>query len=176
VRERGSLQHSGWPGGAFQTLDGHWIVFTAPAQHLFERLCVMLGAPDLPRDPRFASAGERPKHIPLILEMVTEWFAARPFDKAMEALHAHDIPHSPIMTMADVFADPHYRAREMIVDVPAEGLGTLPQPAVVPRLSATPGRITHAGPTLGRDTDAVLSGLLGLTTAEIASLRAEGVV
>ena len=136
----------------------------------------MLGEPDLPRDPRFASATERSKHIPLILEMATRWFAARPFEQAMDALRAHDIPHSPIMSMADVFADPHYRAREMIVDVPAEGLGALPQPAVVPRLSRTPGRITHAGPALGHDTDDVLSGMLGLTPEEIVSLRAEGVV
>ena len=176
VRERGTLQHSGWPGGAFETLDGRWIVFTAPAQHLFERLCAMLGEPDLPRDPRFASATERPKHIPLILDLAGRWFAARPFDKAIEALLAHDIPHSPIMSMADVFADPHYRAREMIVDVPAEGLGTLPQPGVVPKLSRTPGRITHAGRALGHDTDEILSGFLGLKGGEIAVLRAEGVV
>src|SRR5438552_3398949 len=54
VRERGGLQHAGWPGGAFETLDHRWIVFTAPAQHLFERLCVMLGQPDLPNAPRCA--------------------------------------------------------------------------------------------------------------------------
>jgi crotonobetainyl-CoA:carnitine CoA-transferase CaiB-like acyl-CoA transferase len=176
VRERGNLQHSGWPGGAFQTLDGRWIVFTAPAQHLFERLCTMLGEPELPRDPRFATAGERPRHIPLILDMVEQWFAARPADKAIEALLTHDIPHSPIMSMADIFADPHYRARGMIVDVPADGLGSLPQPGVVPKLSRTPGRINHAGRSLGHDTDEILSGLLGLTAPEIAALRTEGVV
>ena len=136
----------------------------------------MLGRPELPRDPRFASATERPKHIGDILDLMAQWFAARSFDKAVEALTAHQIPHSPIMSMADIFADPHYRAREMIVDVPAEGLGALPQPAVVPRLSRTPGRITHAGSALGHDTDDVLSGLLGLTAEEIATLRAEGVV
>src|SRR5438093_1106055 len=120
VRERGGLQHAGWPGGAFETLDHRWIVFTAPAQHLFERLCVMLGQPDLPNDPRFAGATERPQHIDVILEMAGRWFAARSFDKAMDELHAHDIPHSPIMSMADIFADPHFRAREMIVDVPSD--------------------------------------------------------
>src|ERR671922_2284694 len=83
VRERGGVQHSGWPGGAFETLDGKWIVFTAPAQHLFDRLCAMIGEPDLPRDPRFASAAERPKHIPLIIDMMTEWFKARPAEKAL---------------------------------------------------------------------------------------------
>jgi formyl-CoA transferase len=175
VRERGGLQHAGWPGGAFETQDRRFIVFTAPAQHLFERLCVMLGEPDLPKDPRFASASERPKHIDVVLDMAARWFAARPFDKAMAELRAHDIPHSPVMSMADIFADPHFRAREMIVDVPSE-IGPLPQPAVTPKLSRTPGRITHAGPALGRHTDEVLKGVLGMSDDEIAALRAGGVV
>jgi crotonobetainyl-CoA:carnitine CoA-transferase CaiB-like acyl-CoA transferase len=160
VRERGGLQHSGWPGGAFETQDGHWIVFTAPAQHLFERLC----------------AEERPRHIPVILDMATSWFKARGFDKAIEGLKAFDIPHSPVMSMADIFADPHYREREMIIDVMAEGLGALPQPGVIPKLSATPGRVTHAGAALGRHTDEILSGLLGMSPAQIAELRASRVI
>ena len=176
VRERGELQHAGWPGGAFRTLDDKWIVFTAPAQHLFERLCTMIDQPDLPRDPRFASATERPKHIGVIVDLMRQWFAARPAEKALAGLTGHDIPHSPIMSMADIFADPHYRARGTIIDVPAEGMGTLPQPTVVPRLSRTPGRVTHAGARLGRHTDEILSGLLGLTDGEIATLHAEGVV
>jgi crotonobetainyl-CoA:carnitine CoA-transferase CaiB-like acyl-CoA transferase len=176
VRERGGLQHAGWPGGAFETQDGKWIVFTAPAQHLFERLCAMIGQPELPRDPRFAAASERPKNIPVILDLMTEWFAARPFEKALTELRTSDIPHSPIMSMADIFVDPHYRARQMIIDVPADGLGTLPQPGVVPKLSLTPGRVTHAGGALGSHTDDVLSSLLGMTAAEIAQLRADRVV
>jgi formyl-CoA transferase len=176
IRERGELQHAGWPGGAFRTLDEKWIVFTAPAQHLFERLCTMIGQPELPRDPRFTSATERPKHIGVIVDLMRQWFAARPSEKALAELVSHDIPHSPIMSMADIFADPHYRARETIIDVPAEGVGTLPQPTVVPRLSRTPGRVTHAGAALGRHTDEILSGLLGLTDEEIATLRADGVV
>jgi len=64
----------------------------------------------------------------------------------------------------------------MIVDAPTEEHGALPQPGVVPKLSLTPGRVTHAGPATGRHTDEILSGLLGLTAAEIASLRAERVI
>jgi crotonobetainyl-CoA:carnitine CoA-transferase CaiB-like acyl-CoA transferase len=78
--------------------------------------------------------------------------------------------------MADIFADPHYRARDMIIDVPAEGLGTLPQPGVVPKLSLTPGRVTHAGATIGRHTDEILSGVLGMSSEDIAQLRAERVI
>jgi crotonobetainyl-CoA:carnitine CoA-transferase CaiB-like acyl-CoA transferase len=176
VRERGSLQHSGWPGGAFATKDGRWIVFTAPAQHLFERLCAMIGQPDLPRDPRFATHGAREKHMGEMLDVMREWFLGRTFAEAERALQAHDVPHSPIMSIADIFADEHYRVRESIIHVPAEGLGTLPQPAVIPRLSLTPGRATQAGPSIGRHTDEILSNLLGLSAAEIAELRAAGVV
>ena len=80
------------------------------------------------------------------------------------------------MSMADIFADPHYREREMIIDVPAEGLGTLPQPGVVPKLSLTPGRVTHAGararPPHRRDSRE----LLGMSGDEIAALHADRVV
>lgn len=176
VRERGSLQHSGWPGGAFQTQDGRWIVFTAPAQHLFERLCAMIGRPDLPGDARFATHAGRERHMAELLDVMREWFLARPFADAEQALAAHDVPYSPIMSIADIFADPHYHAREAIIDVPAGALGTLPQPAVIPRLSRTPGRVAHAGPNLGQHTDEILSGLLGLSADEIARLRAAKVV
>jgi len=175
VRERGGVQHSGWPGGAFRTGDGHYIVVTTPAQHLFERLCAMLGQPDLPKDPKFSSHEGRAAHMIELLDMAEAWFHARSFDQALEGLKAHDIPHSPIMSMADIFKDPHYRERESIIDVPSE-VGPLPQPAVIPRLSATPGRATHAGPPLGKHTDEVLAGLLGMTGEEISALRSERVV
>jgi crotonobetainyl-CoA:carnitine CoA-transferase CaiB-like acyl-CoA transferase len=175
VRERGGVQHSGWPGGAFRTADGHWIVFTAPAQHLFERLCAMLGQPALPTDPRFASYEGRSANMGELLALVEAWFAARKASEAIAALRTHDVPHSPIMSMADVFADPHYRARQTIIEVPSE-VGLLPQPTVVPRLSATPGRVTHAGPPLGRHTEEILAGLLEMSADEIAALRAAGVV
>jgi crotonobetainyl-CoA:carnitine CoA-transferase CaiB-like acyl-CoA transferase len=175
VRERGGVQHSGWPGGAFRTKDDHYIVFTTPAQHLFERLCAMLGQPDLPKDAKFSSHEGRAAHMGELLDMAEGWFTARSFDQALEELKSHDIPHSPIMSMADIFNDPHYRERQSIIEVPS-AVGPLPQPAVIPRLSATPGRVTHAGPPLGQHTDEVLAGLLGLSQPEISSLRDEGVV
>jgi formyl-CoA transferase len=80
------------------------------------------------------------------------------------------------MSMADIFADPHYQARQTIIDVPEATLGTLPQPAVIPKLSRTPGRVTHAGPAMGTHTEEVLGGLLGLSATELAGLRQEGVI
>src|SRR5262249_52290035 len=122
-----------------------------------------------------ASHERRSAHMAELLAIVSEWFAARDFDAAVKELQAHDIPHSPLMSMADIFADPHYRARESIIDVPSE-VGPLPQPAVIPRLSATPGAWPPGGPPLGFHTEEVLGGLLGMSEAEIATLRNERVV
>jgi crotonobetainyl-CoA:carnitine CoA-transferase CaiB-like acyl-CoA transferase len=176
VRERGGRQHFAWPGGLCQTKDGRWVTFTAPAQHLFERLCAMLGQPELPQDPRFATAEKRAQHMPELLQQIEAWFAARTFEDAARELEAYQVPYSLIMSMADIFADAHYREREMIIEVPEPTVGSLPQPAVVPKLSRTPGRVTHAGPPMGAHTEEILSGLLGLSPEEITTLRREGAI
>ena len=176
VRERGGRQHIGWPGGACQTKDGRWVAYTAPAQHLFERLCKMMGHPDLPQDQRYATAKARAEHIPAFLTQVDAWFAARTYEEAAQALEEAQVPYSLIMSMADIFTEPHYRARDMIIDVAEPTLGALPQPGVVPKLSRTPGRVTHAGLPMGYHTDEVLRGLLDLSEAEVAELRQEGIV
>ncbi|GIX48929.1 MAG: CoA transferase [Candidatus Tectimicrobiota bacterium] len=176
VRERGLRQHVAWPGGACQTKDGRWVAYTAPAQHLFARLCALLGQPELVDDPRFATAEARAEHLEALLQQVEAWFAARTYEEAARELEAHQVPYAPIMSIADIFADPHYRAREMIIEAPEPHVGALPQPGVVPKLSRTPGRVTHAGPPLGAHTEEILGGLLGLTAAELAALRQEGVI
>lgn len=176
VRERGGRQHVSWPGGVCQTRDGRWVSFTAPAQHLFERLCATVGQPDLPRDPRFTTPEGRARHIPDFIRLTEEWIAARPYDEVSQAFERHQVPYSLVMSMADIFAEPHYKAREMIIDVPEPAVGALPQPAVIPKLSRTPGQVRHAGPALGAHTEEILTGLLGMTVEDIAALRQEGVV
>src|SRR5262249_61865890 len=104
------------------------------------------------------------------------WSAARPSERPLTGLRPPAFPHRPIRSLPTLFATPPPRAREITMDAPADGLGTLPQPGVVPKLSLTPGRVTHAGGALGSHTDDVLSSLLGMTAAEIAQLRADRVV
>ena len=71
-------------------------------------------------------------------------------------LLAADVPSSRVYTIADIYADPHFAARQMLQQVPHPKLGHTTQVGVVPRLSATPGRIRHTGPALGADTQDVL--------------------
>ena len=114
--------------------------------------------------------------MPAFIQQVEAWCAARPFAEVSQAFEIHQVPYSLIMNMADIFADAHYKAREMIIDVPEPTLGALPQPAVVPKLSRTPGQVTHAGPALGAHSDEVYSGLLGMSAAEIEALRQAKVI
>jgi succinyl-CoA:(S)-malate CoA-transferase subunit A len=89
---------------------------------------------------------------------------------------AEEVPAGKVNSIADIFEDEHFAARGNLERRVAEGLGEVVVPGVVPRMSATPGRIDSLGPALGDATEAVLTGLLQLNAAEIAALRAKRVV
>ena len=94
----------------------------------------------------------------------------------IEALRRADIPSSPIFSIADIFADPHYASRGNLVALEHPQLGEFKMPGVAPRLSSTPGEIEWLGRGLGEDTAAVLSGALGYSRERIDTLRQRGVV
>ena len=105
------------------------------------------------------------------------WVGARDATEALAALDAAEVPCALVNSVRDLFEDPQIKARENIVAVPDPRLGTVQMPAVVPRLTATPGEIRHAGPReLGRDNEEIYLGRLGLERAEYDRLRAAGVV
>ena len=82
-------------------------------------------------------------------------------------------PIAPVYNAAQILADPHYRARQSIVEAPDPDLGPVAMPGIVPRLSKTPGSIRHTGPTaIGADTNTVLAALLGLAAAAAAPAAA----
>ncbi|MNT69467.1 Bile acid-CoA hydrolase [compost metagenome] len=87
----------------------------------------------------------------------------------------HGIPAGPVNDARTVTTDPHFRAREAIVEIPDAGFGSVTMQGVFPKLSATPGRVRWTGPELGADTDDILSDRLGYTAEEVAQLRKEGV-
>ena len=95
--------------------------------------------------------------------------------EALAAVDAARVPAGKVYTAADIHDDPHYRARDMILQQATRDGHTVAVPGIVPKLSATPGTVRSSAPRLGDDTDAVLAGM-GLTAAQIAELRARGVV
>ena len=172
----GSRLPDNTPNNLYTARDGRHIHIAAVSEPTWQRLMKAIGREDALTDPRFATLTSRSQHEDAIDEIISAWTARRDLEEIDAVLQEAGVPASRIYTMADVFSDPHYAAREMLIDVPDADLGTVRLANVVPKLSDTPGRIDHAGGQVGVDTRAVLSELAGLSEAEISALAAEGVI
>jgi crotonobetainyl-CoA:carnitine CoA-transferase CaiB-like acyl-CoA transferase len=164
------------PNNLYTTLDGRHIHIAAVSEPTWQRLMRAIGRDDALADPRFATFTSRAEHEDAIDAIIAEWAGGRDLEAVDAVLQEAGVPASRIYTMADIFTDPQYAAREMLVDVPDAELGSVRQANVVPKLSGTPGRIDRAGGQPGADTRAVLSELAGLTDAAIDALEAAGVI
>jgi crotonobetainyl-CoA:carnitine CoA-transferase CaiB-like acyl-CoA transferase len=164
------------PNTLFPTGDGDWIHVAALADGVFKRLAAVMGRPELGTDPRFATQAARNANEAEIEALIGEWTKSLPLAELQRVMDAADVPATRIFTMADIFRDPHFIARGMLVPTPDDDLGEVTLAGVVPRMSATPGRIRWSGHRLGQDTREVLRTLAELSETEIDRLEAEGVV
>jgi crotonobetainyl-CoA:carnitine CoA-transferase CaiB-like acyl-CoA transferase len=135
-----------------------------------------MGMPELADDPRFRDHRARGDRQAELDGIIAEWTRARTAAEALDALHEVGVPAGLVYEPADMLADPHFQARESIVHVADEEFGDVAMPAVVPRLSATPGSIRRPAPRLGEHTDAVLTELLELSSQQLEDLRSAGVI
>lgn len=164
------------PSNLYRTRDGRDIHITALSDSIFRRLMRAMDRADLIADPRFAQPQERIRNEAEMDRIVADWVASRDLAEIEPLLHRAEVPAAPVYRMPDIFADPHFRSREMLPEVPDEDLGRVTLAGVVPKLSATPGEIRSAGGRVGRDSEEVLRQLCGLSADEFARLRAAGVV
>jgi crotonobetainyl-CoA:carnitine CoA-transferase CaiB-like acyl-CoA transferase len=172
----GSRLAESTPNNLYPTGDGDFIHITAMADSLFRRLAEAMGQPGLAEDRRFSKALERNRNSEELDQIIAHWTIEQPLTAIERRLEAARVPATRIYTIADIFKDPHYAARRSIVAAPDKDLGTVTMAGVVPRLSATPGEIRHAGRAIGEDTHAVLAGLLGYDSDRISSLERSGVI
>jgi len=107
---------------------------------------------------------------------VSAFTLSMPRDKLMAACVAGDVPAAPVYSIADIFKDPQYKARETLVTVDDATAGEIVVPNVLPRLSDTPGRIDHLGPQLGEAVQAIYGDELSFSEEELAELKREGVI
>ncbi len=164
------------PNSLYFTKDEKYILISAPAQSPFRRFAAAMGRGELVTDERFKDAIARSDHEDELDEIISEWTRSKPLEELERILHGADIPASRVFDTADIFADPHYKAREMLAEVPDRELGTITMTAAVPKLSRTPGRIRWSGHRTGEDTRAVLMELGGISEAELTRLEAGGVI
>lgn len=164
------------PASDFETTDGRRLSVHAGTDRLFRRLADVMNMPELASDVRFASRAARIRNQEELYRIVGSWVAGRTADEAAETLSAAGIPVSPVMSVADLMADPHCAARGSVVTVPDPEFGDVSMIAPLPRMSATPGAVRWPGPPLGVHTEEVLGEILGLTAAEVDTLKRDGVL
>jgi formyl-CoA transferase len=163
------------PSDVYQTRDGRYVFHSSATQTVFERLARTIGRADLIADPAFSTNAARIRRVDEINDIVQGWFGDHDLDEVVQLMAEGDVPVGPVQTMADVLADEQLLGRASIVEM-ATATGPLRMPGLVPKFSRTPGRLDHAGPAIGADTDQVLGDVLGYDAVRIADLRARGIV
>lgn len=175
VREGSRLPYMA-PNNLYPTADDAYLLIAANNDAVFARLAAAIDKPALVDDPRFATIAVRWENVDAIDAEIGEWVAARSGAEAQALLDAAGVPASLVYTLRDIFKDPHYRAREMLLEVPHPVFGSLTQPGIVPKLSLTPGAVRWHGRVQGENTRQVLAERLGLDDAALDQLEAAGVI
>lgn len=165
------------PFSSYPSADGYIVVAVANNKQMFTRFCQVIGAPELDQRPEYANNDLRLANVKQFTEDLSNVFRGQPTAHWLEVLREAGIPCSPVNTMADIYHDPHVKARRMLVEVDQPGLS---RPQVMP---GTPVKVTghddehfeHA-PAVSEHTESVLIDLLGMSQDEVDMLRVEEVV
>jgi crotonobetainyl-CoA:carnitine CoA-transferase CaiB-like acyl-CoA transferase len=174
-REGNRLANSA-PLDNYPTVDGKYVCIVAGSDANFARLCKAMDRTDLLDDERFGRLADRAAHGDMINGIVADWTSSLPATEIERRCIEHDVPVATAYTAADIFDDPHVQARGDLVSVHDPVIGAVRQQAPFPRRVGEPVAVPEGAPRLGEHTDEVLSRIGGLTAAEIADLRARGVV
>ncbi|NMG04920.1 CaiB/BaiF CoA transferase family protein [Azoarcus taiwanensis] len=176
VRERtGNIMPGITPSNTHTTRDGKHVAIGANGDAIFRRLMLAMDRADLADDPTLTDNAGRDARRDEIYALIDAWVAGRDEADALAALAAAEVPASRVFSVADMFADPQFLARQMLEQVTLPGGQPCRIPGIVPKLSETPGGTEWLGPALGEHTDEVLSAL-GYEPHQIAALRAAGTV
>ena len=163
------------PTNTYLCDDGKHVVIGGNGDSIFKRLMTVAGRSDMAENPDMADNAGRVKHERQIDDALAAWCAGHSSVHIINTLEEARVPVGPIYSVEDMLADPHYQARGMFEQVEIDG-EPLKIPAIMPRLSKTPG-VTHwPGGEVGSHNEEILGDVLALSEAEIAELRAEGVV
>jgi formyl-CoA transferase len=176
IRERSGASLPGIvPSNTYITKDRKYVVIGANADNIFKRMMRAIGRPDLADDPALAHNDGRVARTEEIESVINDWVACHELDYVLQVLDKAEVPSGKIYDIADITADAHYRAREMIQAFQLDDGKPLELPGIVPRLSDTPGETRWLGPKLGEHTAEILTGL-GYSPDEQQELKRRGVI
>jgi crotonobetainyl-CoA:carnitine CoA-transferase CaiB-like acyl-CoA transferase len=164
------------PRNAYQARDGRWLGLSGSSQSIAERVMRLVGRPELVDEPWFADHEGRLQHQDELDEAIGAWIAERDSDEVVRAFEEQSAAIAPVLSIADIFEDPQFIARDTITTVEHPVLGPLKMQNVITRLGATPGQIRSCGPDLGAHNQEVLGGELGFDQGELDELADSGVI
>lgn len=163
------------PSNAYRCNDGKYALIAGNGDSIFRRLMERIGRMDLASDPELQHNDGRVRHVARIDAAISTWTAERSMDEVLAALNEARIPAGKIYDAADIASDPHYQARDMLLQGTLDDGTPVILPGIVPKLQDTPGQVRSSAPTLGQHTDAVLEAH-GIDAAARAEWRRLGII
>jgi formyl-CoA transferase len=176
VRERsGSILPGIAPSNVYPCSDGE-ILIGGNGDSIFARLAEAMGQPGLAGDPRFATHAARGQHQTLLDDIIADWTRTLTMAEVEALMVAHGVPAGRLYQPPDMVADPHFAAREALIEVPHPHYGSVRMQGVFPKLSKTPGGVSRpAAAHIGAD-NAEVWAEIGLSAAEIDDLAGRGII
>ena len=177
IRERsGSILPGIAPSNVYSCKDGEYMI-GANKDSLWQRLATAMGRPELGPDERYATHMARGHNQLQLDELINAWTQTLTVDEVDALMIAHSIPAGRVYRAPEMLADPHFKAREAIVEVETERFGKLKMQGAFPKFSATPGGIRSPAPSIvGQHNAEIYGGLLEMAPSELANLEAAGVI
>lgn len=177
IRERSGAKLEGIvPTSTYPTKDGKFIIIGANGDAIYKRLMNLCERPDLADDEKLADNAGRVPHEELIDEAIIKWTMSYDYAYLSEKLVEAQIPSGPVYSIADIAQDEQYKAREIFEEVELEKGDTVKIPAVLPKLSETPGGTDWIGPKLGDHNKEIFCDILGMSKSDLEILKKEGVI
>lgn len=177
VRERtGSMLPKVAPSNAYPTKDGN-VLIGANQDSVFARLAEAMGRPELAEDERYKDHFARGDHQRELDDLIADWTRTMTIDEVLALMEQHAVPAGRIYKAPDMIDDPQYLAREALIKVNHPDFKNLMMQNVFPKLSRTPGQVRWPGPPEpGAHNEEIFGELLGMSSAELASLKDQGVI
>lgn len=177
VRKRtGSILEGVSPSNVYPTSDGEYLI-GANQDAIFGRLCKAMGQPELASDERYATHVARGRHLRELDAIIADWTRTLTVDQLEALMIEHSIPAGKIYRAEEMLEDPHFAAREALVEVESDRWGKFKMQNSFPKLSDTPGSIRRLAPDeVGQHNAEVYAELLGLDEAELSRLAATGAI
>lgn len=163
------------PTNTYLCADDSYVIIGGNGDSIYRRLMETAGRKDLADDPRLQTNAGRVEHEAEIDEALSSWCAKLPSEEVLRLLDDAKVPAGPIYSVRDMFADPHFRARNLFETVEING-EPLEIPTLLPKLEGTPGQTRWPGPDIGAHNREVLCELLGVSNEDYDRLCREGVI